>query len=534
MTITAAEGPAVSGSLAHPRHRRRLPIVVAAVVGVAGVVYRLIMVLAHVPPSNSDEATMGLAALHVQTGRGYPIFFYGQHYMGTLEAYLAAPLLAFTGPSVLAMRLPNLLFYAAFLVLMWHLTRRLYTPWLATFTVALLALGSYRMLQNQLIAGGGYPEIAPAGALLVLLAINLAARPRTAGFAIWGFVAGLMLWDDWLIMPYVAAAGALLLVPDRRTLRGRPGLALGLGMLVGAGPLIVYNATAPLRDNSLSVFLGLNGGADASWADRLYGGMLFGLPMGTGLCAPGRCAPWQLWWGLVWPILLVAAGLLAWRALRGATEKAERVRQAGRLALVFAAAVSLLTYVRSSAAGITPVESARYLSCLLISTPAVLWPLWSALAGLERRHRVLRAGAAAVLAGLLATMLAATAAIIAEAPEISARADKQRQLIAALDRLGVTRFYSDYWTCNNITFASKERIVCAVIGDSLHAGFDRYRPYRAEVARAHRQTYVFDAGLPINAAVAAHLRGTGVPVTVTTAGGYDIYQPASRVALPLP
>ena len=44
---------------------------------------------------------MGLAALHIARGEDFPVFFYGQEYMGTLEAYLAAPLVALFGPSVL-------------------------------------------------------------------------------------------------------------------------------------------------------------------------------------------------------------------------------------------------------------------------------------------------------------------------------------------------------------------------------------------------------------------------------------------------
>ena len=46
-------------------------------------------------------------------------------------------------------------------------------PWL---TVALLVLGSDRVVKNQLIAGGGYPEINPARVLLLLLA-RLGAAP---------------------------------------------------------------------------------------------------------------------------------------------------------------------------------------------------------------------------------------------------------------------------------------------------------------------------------------------------------------------
>ena len=78
-------------------------------------------------PTNGDEAMMNLAALHISEGRDFPIFFYGQHYLGVLEAYIGALLFHIFGPSVLPMRLEMIGFYAAFLVVLYALTRRLYS-----------------------------------------------------------------------------------------------------------------------------------------------------------------------------------------------------------------------------------------------------------------------------------------------------------------------------------------------------------------------------------------------------------------------
>ncbi|ROT32511.1 hypothetical protein [Micromonospora sp. HM5-17] len=521
---------------------------VAVALGVLGVGYRLGALLAEVPPTNSDEAVTGLVAAHVAQGREFPLFFYGQYYMGALESYLAAPLFALVGSSTLALRLPNLLLYAVFLVLMWRLTRRLYTPWLATFTVGLLALGSDRILKDQLISGGGYPEMNPAGALLMLLAVNLGLgsvrRPGPA-YAGFGLVAGLTLWDDWLVLPYVGAAGLLLLAARHRDLRGRSGLALGVGLLVGLVPIVAHNLTAAPEHRSLAVYATLTSGAPAPWADRLSGGVLFGVPMATGLCDPGRCAPWQQWWGAAYPVLLVVAALLAGRALRRTTGRAERIRQGGRLALLVAAGLTLTAYAVSSAAAHTPVESARYLSCLLISTPALLWPLWSVAtaaragagpaerAGAGRwRARLVRWAAVAPLVALAGTMALATATLIRAVPEQARLAEQRRELIAALDDLGVRHFYAEYWTCNTIIFLTRERIVCGVIGDDLAAGWDRYPAYPRMVAAAERPAFVLPAGSPLSAAVRDHLRGTGVPVAETSVAGYDIYRPAGPVDLP--
>src|ERR1700754_4038697 len=110
-----------------------------------------------VPGSNSDEATFGLVAMHIAAGRDFPVFLYGQHYMGTVESFLAAPLFVLFPPSFPLLRIPLLVLFAAFLYLMYRLTRRLYSPWLATFTVGLLALGSERVIPGQMTAVGGGP-----------------------------------------------------------------------------------------------------------------------------------------------------------------------------------------------------------------------------------------------------------------------------------------------------------------------------------------------------------------------------------------
>ena len=389
----------------HRRTRRRQAALTALLLGVAGVGYRVVLLAAGVPPANSDEATMGLAALHISQGRELPVYFYGQHYMGTLEAYLAAPVVALAGPDIWALRLPLLMLYAVFLLAMWQLTRRLYTPWFATAIVGLLAFGSHRVIQNQFVAGGGYPEINPGAALLLLIAVVLgfrgaAARHAYGLYLAFGFIAGLLIWNDWLVAPYVAVAALLLLLPGVRPLLGRPGLALLGGLLLGIAPLLWHDLTQPVGNGAIATFLNMSdGAAETGWAQRLHGGVLLGVPLAQGFCGYGRCEPWQIAWAPIWGLLLIAATVAAARGLwrrraaagpplaqadptlaqanpplpqagpeRTAAQDRERTRQAGRLALLVAAAITVLMYVRDDAAAVTPWESARYLHGLLIAT----------------------------------------------------------------------------------------------------------------------------------------------------------------------
>jgi hypothetical protein len=285
--------------------------------------------------------------------------------------------------------------------------------------------------------------------------------------------------------------------------------------------------------------------------ERLYGGVLLGVPMGTGLCSPGRCEPGQLWWGAAYPVLLILAAVLAARGLRAAAATAEAPSVTGaatatgtaagrvelvRFALVVAAALSLLSYATSAAAGQTPVESARYLSCLLISTPAVLWPVWRALTNrvaARPRPPILRWAVSFLVIALLAgSAVFATGSLLADAPRIARGRANQAELTRVLRERGATRIYSDYWTCDRTIFATREQVACAVLDDDLRPGLDRYRPYRTLVGRARRPSYVLLADSPLDRHFRALLDHQRMHVTPVEAGGYRIYDPPQPVLTP--
>ncbi|HEX8731866.1 MAG TPA: hypothetical protein VF725_07365, partial [Ktedonobacterales bacterium] len=207
--------------------------------------------LAGWPATDSDEGTMGLMALHINRLGERPLFFYGQSYMGTIQAYLAAALFHLFGPSLFALRLGLLLLFIPFLVVMYLLLRMLYGAPYALVGLLLLDLGGPELLRPELLALGGYPETLLFGALALLLALWLArdagAEPlgwqswrRLVIYAALGLVMGVGWWSDQLIFPLLLVALALLAIFARRELRWRGLAALALGLLVGLLPQLLY------------------------------------------------------------------------------------------------------------------------------------------------------------------------------------------------------------------------------------------------------------------------------------------------------
>lgn len=89
-----------------PSHERpRIAAVLA--VATAGILLRsFVFVWYEQAYFDADQAVTGLMGKHLAEGRAFPLFFYGQHYMLAVEAWLAAPIFAAAGVSVLTLKLP--------------------------------------------------------------------------------------------------------------------------------------------------------------------------------------------------------------------------------------------------------------------------------------------------------------------------------------------------------------------------------------------------------------------------------------------
>src|SRR5919197_6095068 len=66
----------------------------------------------------ADEAVIGLMALHINSGE-YPALYWGQPYLGSLEAYLVAVAFSLFGPSNQVLKVVPALAYLAFSLLVY-------------------------------------------------------------------------------------------------------------------------------------------------------------------------------------------------------------------------------------------------------------------------------------------------------------------------------------------------------------------------------------------------------------------------------
>ncbi len=98
------------------RTRLRHPVLPYALGAVALVLLRSAVPLVLERSLDSDQAVVGLMAKHLSEGRAFPLFFYGQHYMLGVQAWIAAPFFWLGGPTAIMLRLPLLLINAGLVV----------------------------------------------------------------------------------------------------------------------------------------------------------------------------------------------------------------------------------------------------------------------------------------------------------------------------------------------------------------------------------------------------------------------------------
>lgn len=217
-----------------------------------GLLLRVWLLVRGWPSLDSDEAIIGLMGRHILYNGEHPTFYYGQHYMGSLEAYMAAAFFWLFGPSQASLRLVTLVLIVPFLACAYLLGRAAYGRMVGLLTLAALAFGPAFGLMREPPAIGGYTETLLFGALLALIAYvrlraPVATTPRAhwavaAQYAAFGLIAGLGVWSDELILLFIIMPLLALGLGRWRELFSRSALAaMALGFLIGAFPFLRFN-----------------------------------------------------------------------------------------------------------------------------------------------------------------------------------------------------------------------------------------------------------------------------------------------------
>ena len=476
---------------------------VAIIILAAG--YKTVLLLEDVFPFNSDEAIVGLMAKHILDGER-PIFFYGQAYMGSMDAWLVAGGFAVFGEKIWVIRMVQTFLYLITVALSMYLVKLFSNShWQPLLTGLFLAFPAVNMVLYTTVSLGGYGESLVIGSLL-LVVYTLYKKQVPAGFKnLWmvfiiGYAAGLGFWINSITLVYSIPVIALLvwqwfMMPRSRTKFWfiiASLLSLLTGFFLGLFPWIMY-----VSGNSLQTIFAENLGkvVDVSGQSYFYSVLLhirnlflFGISVIFGLRPP---------WGayiLAKPILPFA--LAAWALIIFLSCKKQDDNAKGNLfqLICFVSTVLILGFI------FTPFgndPSGRYFLPLI----QMVCIFAGFILGRHAYKPLLPAMAAIAIIGFNVWGVVESAGKYPpglttqfdEVAQIDHRYDEE--LIRFLKTSGEFAGYTNYWVAYPLAFQSNEELIY-IPRLPYHLDFrftgrdDRYQEYGSIVAESKKVAYI--------------------------------------------
>ena len=484
---------------------------------------------------DADEAIVGLMGKHILEGRGIPVFYYGQHYMGSLEAILASISFYFFGVTPFALSLVPLLCGVLLGPLMYCLAAALAGPVAGRVAALLMAVPPSALVIWSTKARGGFVEILVLGAIALLVTIRWFQGSSTRlGFpVVLGFVLGLGWWVNNQIVYFIVPIGICSVLVLGRDLLGssirlsRLAAVVGAGLLafgVGSCPYWLYNFERGFPSLGMFAF------APADEIGKQASGLFYqAIPILLGAVRfwhteeifPHAIAAAYAIYLVLLVVLLIARRKEVAQLFFGRINRASPVEL-----LPLVVVWSCFVFTVSTFGWL--VQAPRYLLPIYVSLFALVGVAVSLLA----RHSK-AAGTLAVCSVLgmnisssyLGGRAVAGEPIVFKGERV---ARDHTELIAALDELGISYVRANYWIGYRLAFETAERITFSMFQEPYQI---RIPEYERGLTPAQRQELPLVLVPSEGELVRRALQEAGIPFKERQAGGYVIVYDIRRPML---
>lgn len=488
----------------------------------------------------SDEGVIALMARHTTQGK-WPVFYYGEAYVGSLGATITAGAFLLLGESVATLRIVQIAFYAGTILFTYLLAQRLFGHKAALVTALVMALPPVMVTLYTTAGIGAYGETLLFGTMLLWLGHRLAHEwaDKWIGWLIWGAIAGLGFWSLGLIMVYVAPVAVLWLTRFDRRHWPRYLLA-AFGFLLCSSPWWIYDFA-----HDHACFRVFFGSSDASQVDlldslltRLELFWLLGVPALIGLRFP---------WTASFILIYLAPFVLTFYI--GVLVGTERLwvnlsptGKSGVLLLALLVVGFALLYLGSQFG--TDVTG-RFLLPMYPPLCIAVGGWWS---GLRSRTRAWGSAALALilafnLSGVALGAMAPVGLTTLYFPDQQVGNAHDEELIHFLRSNNMPYGYSHHWVSFKIAFLSQEQVILTpllpyqIAPDHDLDRADRYPPYTALAESAANPVYVTSNQPWLDDLLTLRLMERGVTYEEAKIGPYHVFyhlsQPMSPEALRL-
>ena len=456
-------------------------------------------------PFNADEAVVALMGRHILAGER-PVFFYGQAYLGSLDAWLVAFGFALFGQQVWVVRLVQICLYVGTILTTAMLGKQIYgSSQVGVVAAWMLAIPTVNVTLYTTASLGGYGEALLIGNLILICTLRLDRKVRNASIPSvwdllgWGFLAGLGWWVFGLTLIYSLPAGVYLVWLGIRTrAKWDKLIPMIAGMLLGSLPWWAYALAQGMHS-----LLGELGGSAISGVEGLpYGFQLWQhlsnlLLLGTTVILGFR-PPWSAeWLGLP----LIPFVLLFWLGVVLGVRRETRQKIHPGIVLVMGMVILLLAAFIFTPFGADP--SGRYFLPMAVPM-AIFAAYWIVSLGSQRSDFPLVRWRWGLVVMVLGYHLWGTVQSAFKYPPglttqfYSVTQIDQREMPELVDFLrsqGEHAGYSNYWVSYPLAFLSNEEMIF-LPRLPYHQDFrytsrdDRYAPYADQVKQSERLAYI--------------------------------------------
>ncbi|MBE9475218.1 MAG: hypothetical protein IMY85_10040 [Chloroflexi bacterium] len=561
--------------------RNKMKIPRGWIIGLAGAVFvaaalKVGLLLAGAVPFNADEAIVALMARHILEGER-PVFFYGQSYMGSLDAYLISGMFKLIGNQVWGVRFVQIGLYSLTIITTALLGKQLTGKWKVGVLAAwFLALPNISTTLYTTVSMGGYGEMLLIGNLILLTTLkivrDLSNSEEKISFIPWfglGFLSGFGLWVFGLTLVYSIPAFIYLfwhctyyepisrlskfLFPWRRNTLFNPdafekkepvyqskfwGAAL-IGGIFGVIPWLAYAQ----RTGHSNLLLELSGSAVAGVESlepfrqilrHVQNLSLFGTTVIFGLRPP-----WEIRW-LALPlapfVLIFWIGVIVFAAKKTKSDIQLNPRDADYSHAPLLSGVVLMVVIGFILSPFGADPSGRYFLPV-----GVVMAIFAAQA-VWKWHTRWGSYVWIAVGVVLCFHLWGTIQVARNYPpgmttqfDAVTQIDHQydQELIEFLQTQGETRGYTTYWVAYPLAFLSDEGLVYVpklpYHQDLRYTSRDnRYQPYDQLVNQSDRTAYITTDNPLLNELLRKGFSELGVRWKETTIGDYQVYYQLSR------
>ena len=513
------------------------------------ILWRMSFVIWNVLPFDADEAIVGLMAKHILVGER-PIFFYGQYYMGSLDAYWVSLGFLLFGQKVWVIRLMQALLFSATVFIVMKIGEEAFGNLKAgLFAGLLLVIPNVNLLLYSTASLGGYGEALFFSALILLITLylkrNLTAatvdQRKTIMLSIFlGIISGLAFWVNNLTVvvsfPCIVFVLVYLLKASMQSRKKwRVFLILVLGFSLGLTPIwisMIQNGFGSVfRDLTGNAYTGESGSVLQKIGNHIFSFFFLGLPALIGIRAP-----WDVRWLAVPVIPLLVATYLAvllWSGINATRKSSTR----GLYFLFAGIGTFFFILFIFTPFGIDP--TGRYFLPLNI----VLSLMVANFVFSVRFQKWVAIGVASII--LVFNIWSTLQCALQNPPGITTYLDSTNRidhsadpnLIAFLEENKIDEGYSSYWVSYPLAFLSNEELIFLPqlpyhTSMQVSTRDDRYKPYDAIVEQAPQVAYITVRFPTLDDRLRSAFESLHITWQETVIGNYHVFYHLSQKVTP--